>query len=90
MAQQEIKWTVTPDSSNIARVFYHEETKTIGVQFLNGGLYSYLGASEEIYENLVHAPSVGKYLNAVVKAFPYTRWDSEMELSNYLAIKAEK
>lgn len=90
MAQPDIKWTETPDSSNVARVFYHEPTMTIGVQFVNGGLYSYLGATEEVYENLVHAPSIGKYLNAVVKGFPYTRWDSEMELSNYLATKVEK
>lgn len=89
MPQPDIKWVITPDSSNVSRVFYHADTKTIGVQFVSGGLYSYLGATEEIYENLVHAPSVGKYLNAVVKAFPYTRWESEMELSNYLSVKAE-
>jgi hypothetical protein len=90
MSQPDLKWTDTPDSSNVARVCYHEPTQTIGVQFVSGGLYSYLGAPEEVYENLVHAPSIGKYLNAVVKAFPYTRWESEMEFSNYLAIKAEK
>lgn len=89
MPQPDIKWTDTPDSSNVSRVFYHEPTQTIGVQFVSGGLYSYLGATEEIYENLVHAPSVGKYLNDVIKSFPYTRWESEMELSNYLSIKAE-
>lgn len=90
MKQSPINWVPTPDSSNVSRVFYHGDTKTIGVQFVSGGLYSYLGASEEIYENLVHAPSVGKYLNAVIKSFPYTRWESEQELFNYLGAKFEK
>jgi hypothetical protein len=81
-----IDWTDTPDSANVARVFYHADTKTIGVQFCSGGLYSYLGASEEIYENLVHAPSVGGYLHDVVKAFPYTRWENEDALMDYLNV----
>jgi hypothetical protein len=86
MAQPNIKWTETPDSSNVSRVMYHEPTQTICVQFHNGGLYTYLGASEEIYMGLVHAPSVGQYLHRVIKAFPYTRWESETELMDYLKI----
>lgn len=89
MANLAIAWTDTPDSSNVSRVFYHEATKTLCVQFHNGGLYTYLGPSEEIYMGLVHAPSVGQYLHRVIKAFPYTRWESEAELVNYLNVSAK-
>lgn len=85
-----IKWTETPDSSNVRQVFYHEPTSTVCVQFNNGGLYTYLGPTMDIYMGLVHAPSIGKYLNNVIKAFPYTRWDSEADLVDYLSHKAEK
>jgi hypothetical protein len=81
-----LEWVDTPDSSNVSRVMYHEPTQTICVQFHNGGLYTYLGASEEIYMSLVHADSVGKYLNNVVKSFPYTRWESEADLMDYLGV----
>lgn len=74
------------ESSNIQSVFYHDRTKTICVRFLNGGLYSYIGADYDIYMNLVHAPSVGKYLHFVVKALPFTRWDSEAELIEHLNV----
>lgn len=84
MTDQAIKWSDIEDSTNVRRVFYHEPTHTICVQFHNGGLYTYLGPTEEIYMGLVHAPSVGQYLHRVVKAFPYTRWESEDDLTNYL------
>lgn len=89
MAEVMIEWVDTPDSSNVSRVFYHIHTQTVCVQFNSGGLYTYLGPTEEIYMGLVHAPSVGKYLNNVIKAFPYTRWDNESDLIDYLATKAQ-
>lgn len=85
--QEAIAWTDTPDSSNVKRVYYHESTQTVCVQFQNGGLYTYLDPTEEIYMGLIHAPSVGKYLNNVLKAFPYARWYSEQELIDYLSAK---
>lgn len=79
-----IKWEDLSDSTNVSRVSYHEDTQTICVQFHSGGLYTYLGANEEVYMGLVHAASVGQYLHRVVKAFPYTRWESEEALIDYL------
>lgn len=81
-----IDW-VELDSSNVKRAAYHENTKTICVEFHSGGLYTYLGPNEEIYMGLVHAVSVGQYLNRVVKTFPYTRWESEADLMDYLNVK---
>lgn len=80
-----LPWTPV-DSSNLGAVFFDEHSQTIGVKFLNGGLYTYMGVSEEVYMGLTHAQSMGKYLNNVLKAFPYTRWDSEQALLDHLNI----
>lgn len=78
-----IDW-VELDSSNIKRAAYHEDTQTVCVEFHSGGLYTYLGPPMEVYMGLVHANSVGQYLHRVLKAFPYTRWESETDLTDYL------
>lgn len=73
------------DSSNLAAVAYDKPTETICVRFANGGLYSYMGADEEMYTGLIHADSAGKYLNSVVKLqCAYNKWESETSLLNYI------
>ena len=80
-----LQWTDV-DSSNVSRVSFHEDTKTICVQFANGGLYAYSGADNAMFVSLVHAESVGKYLNSVVKAeCPYAKFNDEAELLSSLA-----
>lgn len=82
---KKIAWTEA-ESSNIQATFFDARTQTICVRFNNGGIYSYIGANEEIYMSLVHAPSIGKYLHNVLKAFPYTRWETEEELLRHLNV----
>lgn len=72
------------DSSNVEAVAFDEKTQTICVRFLNGSVYSYIGADMEIYSTLRHSASVGRYLNNVVKAFPFTRWEDEKALLTHL------
>jgi len=79
-----IAWTDVPDSSNVNSLFYDPHTHTIAVRFNSGGLYTYMAATEEMYKNLLYANSVGSYLHRVVKALPYTRWETEEELLKYL------
>lgn len=89
MRDQQLKsiaWDETEESSNVSKLFFDEHTQTICVQFKNGGLYSYIGASLEIYMSLRHAPSVGRYLHNVVKSFPVTRWDDEAALLAHLNV----
>lgn len=83
MAQTKLNWTDT-DSSNVKRVGYHEHSRTLCVQFNSGGLYSYMEVPNEHFVGLVHAPSIGRYLNDVIKSFPYTKWDDEAELIAHL------
>lgn len=78
-----IAWDLIEDSSNVQSLYRHHDG-TICVRFNGGGLYSYIGAPEEVYMDLRYAQSVGSYLHRVVKAYPYIRWSSEAELLNHL------
>lgn len=79
----QIAWDRIEDSSNVHDLYRHSDG-TICVRFNGGGLYSYIGAPEEVYMDLRHAQSVGSYLHRVIKAYPYTRWDTEASLLNHL------
>lgn len=81
---QTITWDRTEDSSNVDSIFHHEPHSVLCVRFKGGGLYSYMGADHEMFMSLKHAPSVGRYLNQVVKALPYTRHENEDALLSYL------
>ncbi|MCK9482184.1 MAG: KTSC domain-containing protein [Bacteroidia bacterium] len=54
-------------SSNVESVGYDEETSTLYVSFLTGFLYTYLNVPIVVFNQLLHAPSVGGYLNANIK-----------------------
>lgn len=82
---EKIDWTKV-ESSNVEAMCFDETTQTVCVRFSHGGLYTYIGASREIYMNFLHADSVGKYLNNVMKAFPYTRWETEDDLLAHLNV----
>lgn len=82
----QIPWETVEDSSNVHSLYWDDHTQTICVRFNGGGIYSYIGAPEAVYMDLRHAESVGKYLNRVVKAYPYTRWSTEEELLSHLNI----
>lgn len=56
-------------SSNVATVGYDSETQTLEIEFNNGGVYQYFDVSQDIYEALISADSVGKYLNANIKGY---------------------
>ncbi len=84
MASPALVWTEI-DSSNVQSVAYHEDTNNLCVQFKGGGLYSYSGVDHETYVSLVHAESVGRYLNSVIKVmYPYTKWSDEQEFLSSL------
>lgn len=82
---EKIAW-VDVDSTNVKSVFHSDKTDTVFVKFHNGGLYAYMGVNEEVYMGLAGAVSVGQYLHRVLKAYPYTRYDTEADLLDYLNI----
>lgn len=80
-----IDWTEV-DSTNVHSVAYHGPSENLLVRFKNGGLYSYKGADNSHFVNMVHSQSVGKYLASVVKVLlPYTKWADEAELIEHLS-----
>lgn len=54
-------------SSNIAEVGYEPATMTLEVAFHNGTIYQYFDVPEALYQELIHAESVGTFLNAQIK-----------------------
>lgn len=81
-----LNWTEV-DSSNVAAVGHVEDKEVLLVKFKNGGLYSYKDADHDLFVSIIHAESVGKYLNQHVKAMglSYMRWDSEAELIEHIS-----
>lgn len=55
------------DSSNVEAVGYDSDAQELHVQFLSGGYYIYHGVPQEIYDDFLAAPSIGSFLNRVVK-----------------------
>lgn len=61
-------------SSNLHSVGYDSQTETLEIEFNDGAIYQYEGVSEVVYEELMSAPSHGKYFHAHIKdAYPYRR-----------------
>ena len=66
---------VRVESSSIDAVGYDSMTQRLIVRFLgSGNTYVYLGVNAATFDELLAAPSKGRYLNAHIKgAFPYRR-----------------
>jgi KTSC domain len=82
---EKIDWKPV-ESTNVDAAYWHDPSQTICVRFKSGGLYTYIGLSEGQYRDFIYAPSVGRHLNRVLKAFPTTRWQSEDELLAHLNV----
>lgn len=54
-------------SSNLNSVGYDSSTKTLEIEFHDGGIYQYLDVPEDVYNGLMSAPSKGKYHHRFIK-----------------------
>jgi len=54
-------------SSNVSAVGYDAEFARLFVEFTSGATYRYDGVEKDLYETLLKAESVGKFLNANIK-----------------------
>jgi KTSC domain len=62
----------TSVTSSLIKSIGHENGE-LHVEFHHGGIYSYMGPKvEEHYNNMLSAPSVGKYFFANIKNCPNT------------------
>ena len=61
------------DSSSVTRVGYDEATSDLKIEYRSGWEYLYAGVPANVYEDLLSAKSVGKFVNAEIKPnYPYT------------------
>lgn len=61
-------------SSNIASVGYDTDSQTLEIEFNNGTVYQYFDVSEQVFNELKGAASVGGYLAANIKGtYRYSR-----------------
>lgn len=54
-------------SSTVVSVGYEPSTLTLEVEFKNGSIYQYFDMPDSVYQELMRASSVGKFLNANIK-----------------------
>lgn len=60
--------TRTPVLSSVLRsVGYDEDSRTLEVEFLHGGIYEYFGVPESRYSGLVRSSSKGEYFDEYIK-----------------------
>lgn len=54
-------------SSNVAEVGYDPATMTLEVAFHSGSVYQYFDVPELLYQEMLHAESVGRFLHEQIK-----------------------
>ena len=61
-------------STNLRSVGYDRDTQTLEVEFQSGSIYQYYDVPEDIHDELMRAPSKGRFLNTDIKnVYPYSR-----------------
>lgn len=66
-----IKMTPIVRSSNILAAGYDETTGTLRIAFESGGSYDYRNVTKIMFEQLLRAPSVGRFFHSNIKGkFP--------------------
>lgn len=68
-------------SSNIVLVA-HDNVDQLLVEFSGGGLYQYKGVPLQLAEDMVQAPSVGRFFHAHIRGrFPFRRLQSREQVN---------
>lgn len=72
---------VPVESSQVDRVGYDAETKTLAVQFKHGvrAVYHYPGVSPETHAAFMAAESKGVFFRGHIKALPFEKFPAEPE-----------
>ena len=61
-------------SRDLALIGYDQTTSILEIVFRAGGVYRYQRVPENVYQNLMAAPSHGSYFQKYVKnQYPYTK-----------------
>lgn len=65
-----IKQSVAVDSSAASDLEYDTKKKILTVKFKNGRTYEYANITPALHDEIIHAPSIGRYLNRLVVKNP--------------------
>jgi KTSC domain len=61
-------------SSNLVSIGYDEQAETLEIEFSNGSIYQYYNVPQDVYQQLMSAPSKGQFLHVYIKnAYPFSR-----------------
>ena len=61
-------------SSTVRAIGYDPQTQTLEVEFLSGLVYQYYGVPDHIHDQMMEAPSKGRFLNTYIRdCYPYSR-----------------
>ncbi|MBN8749575.1 KTSC domain protein [Xylophilus ampelinus] len=61
-------------SSTIVSIGYDEPSQTLEVEFKQGAVYQYYNVSQELFDQLLQAPSKGQFLHYNIKnSNPFAR-----------------
>ena len=55
------------DSSNIKRIGYRHQTREMFIEFHSGAFYRYRGISQETFDTLMNADSIGEHFAAHIR-----------------------
>ncbi len=78
---------LTPSSSNVLGLEYHEPDKALTVHFRNGGVYRHLGVTILDYTQLLSAESVGKHYSAHIRGkYESTKIESAAKPDDALSV----
>jgi hypothetical protein len=56
-------------SSAISELRYDADTQALEVQYSHGGVYQYQGVPQDVFDQLMNAPSKGVFVNKQIKNF---------------------
>ena len=63
------------NSTNIAEAFYQPTTKVLEIYFHSGHIYRYAGITQDTFDELLCAPSAGKFYNNHIRGqYTSLRW----------------
>jgi len=54
-------------SSNLAAVGYDPESRILEIEFPDSGVYQYFDVPQSVYDDLMSAPSHGKFFHAHIR-----------------------
>lgn len=65
---------VPVNSTSIAGIGYDEQTQTLEIEFRHGGVYQYFDVPATVHQQLMTAPSRGRYVAEQIKgAYRFAR-----------------